>query len=186
MVIDHTVRALTGGLGTTVIREASRMLEDMGVLPEPPGRMADTPSDVIGLGAFAVRTPSGGELSRKFWDRVKENDQVHRTVSLLMSQGRPMEAQKLMQKHAGGAYTASGAPISVPGIVGSIQRLTHMRAIINLPIPGMTPEERLSIDHDIKRKKLLFYRAGLDQFEAMSAMPGPRELEAPIEARANR
>jgi hypothetical protein len=190
MVIDHTVRALTGGLGTTVIREASRMLEDMGILPEPPGRMADTPSDVIGLGAFAVRTPSGGELSRKFWDRVKENDQVHRTVSLLMSQGRPMEAQKLMQKHAGGAYTASGAPISVPGIVGSIQRLTHMRAIINLPIPGMTPEERLSIDHDIKRKKLLFYRAGLDQFEAMSAMPTPEEWVtpplAPTEARANR
>jgi hypothetical protein len=190
MVIEDTVRALTGGLGTTILRQASRMLEDMGILPEPPGRMADTPSDVIGLGAFAVRTPSGGELSRKFWDRVKENDQVHRTVTLLQKQGRPLEAQKLMQKHAGSAYTASGAPIAVPGMVESIQKLTKMRAIFDLPIPGITPDERLAFDHQIKRIKLMLYRAGLDQFEAMSAMPTtPEEWVtpplAPTEARVN-
>jgi hypothetical protein len=49
----------------------------------------------------------------------------------------------------------------------------------------MTPEERLDADIMIKNLKLMFYRAGLDQFEAMSAMPGPRELEAPTEARVN-
>jgi hypothetical protein len=184
MIIDHTVRALTGGLGSRILRESSRLLEDMDIIPEPPGRMADTPSDVIGLGAFAVRI-GGGELSRKFWDRVKENDQVHRTVNMLMKQARPLEAQKLMQKHAGSAYTVSGAPIALPGIVGSLQMLTQMRSVYDLPIPGMTAEERLDADIMIKNLKLMFYRAGLDQFEAMSAMPGPRELEAPTEARVN-
>jgi hypothetical protein len=63
--------------------------------------------------------------------------------------------------------------------------LTQMRSVYDLPIPGMTAEERLDADIMIKNLKLMFYRAGLDQFEAMSAMPGPRELEAPTEARVN-
>jgi hypothetical protein len=184
MVIDHTVRALSGGLGTTVIRKASRMLEGMGVLQEPPGRMADTPSDVIGLGAFAVRTPCGGELSRMFWDRVKANDEVHRTVKLLQNQGRALEAQELIQKHAGGAYTATGAPIALPGMVKGIQRLTKMRAFIDLD-PEMSPDGRLAWDHEIKRIKLMLYRAGLDGFDAMSSMPGSNELDASTEVRTN-
>jgi hypothetical protein len=160
------------------------MLEGMGVLQEPPGRMADTPSDVIGLGAFAVRTPSGGELSRKFWDRVKANDEVHRTVKLLQNQGRALEAQELIQKHAGGAYTATGAPIALPGMVKGIQRLTKMRAFIDLD-PEMSPDGRLAWDHEIKRIKLMLYRAGLDGFDAMSAMPGSNELDASTEVRTN-
>jgi hypothetical protein len=92
-----------------------------------------------------------------------------------------------MQKHAGTAYTITGAPIALPKIVEALQNLTKMRALIDL-VPEMTPDERLALDHDIKRIKLMLYRAGLDGFEVMSAMPEtfPGELDAPMEVGANR
>lgn len=174
-VIEHWVRAWSGGLGTHFLKAADYGLRKAGVVPDPI-RPTDTLADIPFIKGFVVRFPSGSaESIAQFYETYDEYEAINSSIKSLNDEERYDEADRLEDTalDEGVLLNLKTFRRSLSNASAAIRRVYQD--------PTMTPNEKRQLIDETYVQMIFIAKDGLEEIQyELDAAAQERERLQPL------